>query len=240
MKIALIGYGKMGQAIEKLASVKGHEVVARIDAQNLDAWDRLDGKSCDVAIEFTRPDKAYRNITHCLESGLSVISGTTGWLDKLPEVQVLTEKTGGTFLHASNFSIGVNIFFMLNDYLAGKMRSHPQYEVKMEEIHHTEKLDAPSGTAVRLAEDILAHQPKKEGWINKASDDPTQLGIVSKRKANVPGTHTVEYASEWESIEIKHTAHNRDIFAAGALDVAEWIAGKTGYFTMKDYLNEVL
>jgi len=239
MKIALIGYGKMGKAIERLARARGHEIIARIDAENVDEVKTLQKDNCDVAIEFSQPEKAFDNLTDCLKNGVSVISGTTGWLERLSEVEDLAKTKNGAFLHASNFSVGVNIFFMLNEFLAEKMKTQKQFRVEMTETHHTEKLDAPSGTAVKLAEGIMAVDNTKKGWINETSENPEKISIISHREPNVPGTHTVNYASEMESIEIKHTANNRDIFAAGALDVAEWISNKTGVFTMKDYLKDL-
>lgn len=238
MKIALIGYGKMGKAIERLAQERGHEITHRIDLQNASDISLLNAESCDVAIEFSRPETAFQNISTALSNGAKVISGTTGWLDKMPEISKIVEETSGTFLHSSNYSIGVNIFFELNKWLAAKMKGR-NYTLQMEEVHHTEKLDAPSGTAIRLAEGIFEENEEKKGWTNEKTTDQTKIGIISKREPNVPGTHTVEYASDMEVIEIKHTAHSRDIFASGAIDVAEWIKTKSGMLTMKDYLNDI-
>ncbi|MEQ9229810.1 MAG: 4-hydroxy-tetrahydrodipicolinate reductase [Cyclobacteriaceae bacterium] len=238
MKIALIGYGKMGKTIERLALERGHEISHRIDFENATDINLLSAETCDVAIEFSRPETAFQNISQALSNGTKVISGTTGWLEKMPEIAAIVKEKNGTFLHSSNYSIGVNIFFELNKWLAAKMKGRP-YQLSMEEVHHTEKLDAPSGTAIRLAEGIFEENEEKKGWVNEKSTDQTKVGIISKREPNVPGTHTVEYASDMELIEIKHTAHSRDIFASGAIDVAEWIQNKTGVLTMNDYLNDI-
>ena len=238
MKIALVGYGKMGKAIEKIAIGRGHEIVARIDEHSANELANLKSKNCEVAIEFSQPESALKNIETCLVNGVKVISGTTGWLDKMIIVEDLTKKYNGTFLHSSNYSLGVNIFFELNKWLAEKMNGRP-YQISMEEIHHLEKKDSPSGTALRLVDGIKESNPTVDGWSHGESTDQTKIGIISKREPNVPGTHTVEYSSPMESIEIRHTAHTRDIFAEGAVDVAEWIANKSGVLTMKDYLNDL-
>ena len=238
MKIALVGYGKMGKAIEKIALSRGHEIAARIDEHSTEQLANLNSKNCDVAIEFSQPESAFQNIETCLAKGVKVISGTTGWLDKMIIVEDLTEKYNGTFLHSSNYSLGVNIFFELNKWLAEKMNGRP-YRISMEEIHHLEKKDSPSGTALRLVDGIKERNSSIDGWSHGESTDQTKIGIISKREPNVPGTHTVEYSSPMESIEIRHTAHTRDIFAEGAVDVAEWIANKSGVLTMKDYLNDL-
>lgn len=238
MRITLIGYGKMGKAIERLAKEKGHAIVHKIDIDNLEEIRNLNAEGTDVAIEFSRPDSAFYNISGAIRSGIPTISGTTGWLDRLPQIESLVKETDGTFLYASNFSLSVNIFFEMNRWLANKM-ANTGYEISMEEIHHTEKLDAPSGTAITLAEGIMDANSLKNGWLNEETTDKTKIGIVSKREPNVPGTHTVEYSTPFESIEIKHTAQSRDIFASGAIDVAEWIADKKGFLTMSDYLNHM-
>ncbi|RRQ48902.1 4-hydroxy-tetrahydrodipicolinate reductase [Maribacter algicola] len=231
MKIALFGYGKMGKMIERLAVERGHEIVAKIDVGN----EALDFSKMDVAIDFSTPDAAYENIKSCIDNNVPVISGTTGWLSKFDTIVDYCEENEGAFIYASNFSLGVNIFFELNAYLAKMMKNLSQYKVSLEEIHHTQKLDAPSGTAITLAEGIIAHTDYN-GWkLDEPGDD--QIGISAKRIGDTPGTHTVDYTSSVDSIEIKHTAHNRKGFALGAVIAAEWILGKTGVFTMKDVLN---
>ncbi|MGN7819481.1 4-hydroxy-tetrahydrodipicolinate reductase [Chitinophaga varians] len=237
MKIALIGYGKMGKAIDAIATAKGHEVILRIDhdAQHLLEKEHLG--QADVAIEFTTPETAYHNIQKCFEANVPVVSGTTGWLEKLPEVNAECEKGHHAFLHATNFSIGVNIFFEVNKRLADLMASQPQYNVWMEEIHHTQKKDAPSGTAITLAEQLLASVDRKKGWVNEETQQTDMLSIISKRIDPAPGTHTIHYSSPIDDITITHTAHSREGFAAGAVVAAEWLKDKTGVFTMRDVLN---
>ncbi|NAS29867.1 4-hydroxy-tetrahydrodipicolinate reductase [Flavobacteriaceae bacterium R38] len=231
MKIALLGYGKMGKAIEQIAVAKGHEIVLKIDKENTD----FDIKIADVAIDFSLPTAAFNNIKLCIENNVPVISGTTGWLDNYDNAIALCNKHEGAFIYASNFSLGVNVFFELNEYLAKMMKTLNQYTIEMEEIHHTQKLDAPSGTAISLAEGIIKNT-SKTGWqLDKA--DENEIPITAKRIENVPGTHTIAYKSEVDTIEITHTAHNRQGFALGAVVAAEWIIGKTGVFTMKDVLN---
>lgn len=234
MKIALIGYGKMGKTIEKMALGRGHEVVLKIDVDNEDAFDRL--AEADVAIEFTRPESAVDNITAAIKAGVPVVSGTTGWLDRMEEVRTLCEEKKGAFFYASNFSVGVNIFFALNRYLAKMMADQPQYDIEMEEIHHTQKLDSPSGTAITLAQGMLDEISRKKFWVNEKNDDPEALPIVSKRIDPTPGAHEINYHSEIDSITIRHTAHSRAGFAAGALMAAEWVIGKQGVFGMEDML----
>src|SRR5690606_27758328 len=231
MKIALLGYGKMGKMIEQIALGRGHEIVAKIDINST----ATDISKADVAIDFSIPDAAFNNITLCLENGIPVISGTTGWLDKYPQAVALCEKHNGAFIYASNYSLGVNIFFQINEYLAKIMNNHAQYQVNMEEIHHTQKLDAPSGTAITLAEGIIAHTDKTKWTL----EDPkaNEIQIVAKRIDTVPGTHTVSYESDIDSISMTHTANSREGFALGAVVAAEWIVGKQGVFTMKDVLN---
>lgn len=231
MKIALLGYGKMGKMIEQIALGRGHEIVAKIDINST----ATDISKADVAIDFSIPDAAFNNITLCLENGIPVISGTTGWLDKYPQAVALCEKHNGAFIYASNYSLGVNIFFQINEYLAKIMNNHAQYQVNMEEIHHTQKLDAPSGTAITLAEGIIAHTDKTKWTL----EDPkaNEIQIVAKRIDAVPGTHTVSYESDIDSISMTHTANSREGFALGAVVAAEWIVGKQGVFTMKDVLN---
>lgn len=231
MKIALFGYGKMGKMIEKIAEQKGHEIVAKIDIDTVE----IDFSNMDVAIDFSMPTAAFGNITQCFEHGVPVISGTTGWLQDFDKALARCEETGSAFIYASNFSLGVNVFFELNQYLAKMMRQLKQYNVAIEEIHHTQKLDAPSGTAITLADGIIANTDYS-GWkLDKAPEG--ELPITAKRIADTPGTHTVEYESEVDTISIVHTAHNREGFALGAVIAAEWIVGKRGVFTMKDVLN---
>lgn len=231
MKIALLGYGRMGQEIEKIATSRGHEIVIRKDA-----GDSVDITKADVAIDFSIPTSAFENISNCLESNVPVISGTTGWLEKYNEAVNLCKEKKGAFIYASNFSVGVNIFFELNKQLAKMMSNLKDYNISMEEIHHTKKLDAPSGTAITLAEGIIENT-SKENWKLGTEISEINIPIEAKRIPDVPGTHTVWYSSEVDTIEIKHTAHNRKGFALGAVIAAEWIIGKIGVFTMKDVLN---
>jgi 4-hydroxy-tetrahydrodipicolinate reductase len=231
MKIALLGYGKMGKVIEQIALQRGHEIVLR--KRSSDSFDGIE--NADVAIDFSVPDSAVNNISTCLEKGVPVISGTTGWLQDYHKMVRLCEEKNAAFIYGSNFSLGVNLFFELNDYLAKIMAKFNQYNVSMEEIHHTQKLDKPSGTAISLANAIINHTDKNNWNIdNPKSDD---LFIDVKRIDAVPGTHSIFYQSEVDTIEIKHTAHNRDGFALGAIVAAEWLVGKKGVFTMKDVLD---
>ncbi|SDS21149.1 dihydrodipicolinate reductase [Polaribacter sp. KT25b] len=231
MKIALLGYGRMGKEIEKIAISRGHEIVIRKDVDDI-----IDITLADVAIDFSVPTSAFNNITNCLNNNVPVISGTTGWLDKYKEAVALCTEKKGAFIYASNYSLGVNIFFELNKQLAKMMKTVEGYNISMEEIHHTKKLDAPSGTAITLAEGIIENSSKINWELGeKASEE--NIPIVAKRIPDVPGTHTVWYESEVDTIEIKHTAHSRKGFALGAVIAAEWIANKTGVFSMKDVLN---
>ena len=231
MKIALLGYGKMGKVIERIALERGHEIVLRKTSQN--SYSGLE--DADVAIDFSVPDCAVDNISASFEANVPVVSGTTGWLEHYHIMAQLCEEKQGGFIYASNFSLGVNIFFELNSYLAKMMGNLKQYKVSMEEIHHTQKLDAPSGTAITLAKDIINHSDYA-GWAigNPKEDD---IFIDAKRVEGVPGTHTVAYNSEVDSIEIKHTAHSREGFALGAVVAAEWLVGKNGVYSMKDVLG---
>lgn len=233
MKIALFGYGRMGKEIEKIALQRGHEIVLKIEE-----GDKFDISLADVAIDFSVPAAAFDNITHCFKSSVPVISGTTGWLNRFEEAKTICKEQNGGFIYASNFSLGVNIFFELNRQLAKMMSSLEDYQIDIEEIHHTKKLDAPSGTAITLAEGIIENT-NKENWILENGNDASEkeIPIVAKRIPDVPGTHIINYNSEIDSIELKHTAHNRKGFALGAVVAAEWIIGKTGVFTMKDVLN---
>jgi 4-hydroxy-tetrahydrodipicolinate reductase len=231
MKIALLGYGKMGKVIERIALERGHEIVLKKDQNNT-----FEGLSnADVAIDFSVPDSAFTNISECLNNGIPVISGTTGWLADYPKMVQLCEEKKGSFIYASNFSLGVNVFFELNEYLAKIMANLKQYKVSMEEIHHTQKLDAPSGTAITLADGII----KQTDYTNWTLETPisNEIHIEAKRIENIPGTHSIFYDSEVDQVEIKHTAHSREGFAFGAVVAAEWLLGKKGVFTMKDVLG---
>ena len=231
MKIALLGYGKMGQVIERIAVERGHEIVLKKDEFN--TYDGL--SNADVAIDFSVPTAAVSNISSCFHANVPVISGTTGWLEHYDEMLALCKEKNGGFISSSNFSLGVNLFFGLNEYLAKMMAKFDSYKVDMEEIHHTQKLDAPSGTAISLAKGVI----ENSNYTNWTMETPisNEIHIEAKRIGEVPGTHTVTYNSPIDSIEIKHTAHNREGFALGAVIAAEWIVGKHGVFTMKDVLE---
>ncbi|MET0635390.1 MAG: 4-hydroxy-tetrahydrodipicolinate reductase [Chitinophagaceae bacterium] len=237
MRIALIGYGKMGKAIEAIALDRGHEITLRINDTNLSEFTSENLSGTDVAIEFTGPHSAYENIRQLINWGIPVVSGSTGWTERLDEIIKLTEVSNGSFLYASNFSIGVNLFFELNKKLAALLAPHAAYRVELQEIHHTEKRDAPSGTAITLAEQILEVNPGKKKWVNEGSDNPAELPIISKRIDPAPGTHSILYSSPIDDIEIIHTAHNRQGFASGAVLAAEYIHNRKGIFTMKDVLG---
>ncbi|MEN9919226.1 MAG: 4-hydroxy-tetrahydrodipicolinate reductase [Bacteroidota bacterium] len=237
MKIALIGYGKMGKEIEKIATERGHQVVSIIDENNLSEFDSPIFKSADVAIEFTTPASAMNNYRRCFAAGVPVVAGTTGWLEHLNEVKEACEKNGKTFFYASNYSIGVNIFFKVNAYLAKIMNSYPSYSIKMEEVHHIHKLDAPSGTAITLAEGIIENVDRKTDWHLEGESKSTDLAIHSIREGEVPGIHEVFYESDADVISIKHDAKNRKGFALGAVLAAEFTCGKKGFLGMNDMLN---
>ncbi len=244
MKIALFGYGKMGKIIEKIALGRQHEVVLKIDKDNLHEATPEKLRQADVVIEFTTPASAIENINRCFDAGIPVVVGTTGWYGQLDELKKQCLAGNNTLMYGSNFSVGVNIFFHVNKVLAGIMNSYPYYDVQVEEIHHTQKLDSPSGTAITIAEGILENQQAKNEWKNilvsdtgEAGDDnlaESQLLIESHRIENVPGTHTVLYDSEVDSIEFKHTAHNRNGFALGAVLAAEWLKDKKGFYPVTD------
>ena len=236
MKIALIGYGKMGHAIEQVALKRGHEIVLRISSANKHEMDAAHLGQADVAIEFTSPETAKENVLKCLSTGINVISGTTGWNTQLGEAETEAHNKGVAFMHASNFSVGVNIFFEVNKLLASLMKGHNEYAVSIEETHHIQKKDAPSGTAITLAEQILQNLDHKKKWVLNDTDDHNAIPIVAHRVENVPGTHKVAYSSAIDDIEIIHTAHSRDGFALGAVLAAEYINGKKGVFSMKDVL----
>lgn len=239
MNIVLLGYGKMGKLIGELALERGHQLVAKIDQTNLELRHTLDPKSIDVAIEFSQPEVAIDHIQWALSQGIPVLSGTTGWLDRMPEIEALTHQQQGTFFYASNFSIGVNVFFKVNELLAQLMNETHGYQVGIEEIHHTAKKDAPSGTAITLAEGILKHYSKLKTWNleGEKPNSPDSLPITSKRIDPAPGTHHIRYSSGIDDLEIIHTAHSRQGFALGAIHVAEWISGKKGVLSMNDYLS---
>jgi 4-hydroxy-tetrahydrodipicolinate reductase len=234
MKIILLGYGKMGKVIEQVALQRGHQIAARIDIDNPQDLETVQG---DVVIEFSHPNGAFENISKCLRRNLPVVCGTTGWLSRKSDVEVLCQQTNGTFFYSSNYSLGVNIFFKLNQYLAVMMDKFPDYDVSLEETHHTEKKDAPSGTAITLAEGILKNLPRKKVWVNQKTADNSNLMIESFRIDQVPGTHVIQYKSTIDDIEIKHTAHSREGFGRGAVMVAEWILDKKGILGMDDYLR---
>ncbi|WP_435255125.1 4-hydroxy-tetrahydrodipicolinate reductase [Tenacibaculum sp. A30] len=231
MKIALLGYGRMGKEIEKIALQRGHEIVIKSTGENT-----YDINEADVAIDFSVPASAYSNISNCINNNIPVVSGTTGWLDKYNEIVDLCNEKGGAFIYASNFSLGVNVFFELNKQLAKMMSTLEQYNIAIEEIHHTQKLDAPSGTAITLAEGIIENTNKK-AWELDEKTSEENIPITAVRTPDVPGTHTVTYSSEVDTIDIKHTAHNRQGFALGAVIAAEWLHNKTGIYTMRDVLN---
>jgi len=237
MKIALIGYGKMGKAIEEIALQKGHEIVLRIHIDNTEEFTTENVQQADVAIEFTGPDSAFNNVAKCIEAGVPVVSGSTGWLDKWDYIKNLCTEHNGSLIYASNYSIGVNLFFEVNKYLSKLMANYDEYDVKMEEIHHTQKRDAPSGTAITLAEQVLENIRSKKQWVNHISDNQDELEIISERIDPAPGTHKVKYTSSIDDIEIIHTAHNRMGFAGGAVKAAEFLAGKKGIYTMRDVLG---
>lgn len=231
MRIALFGYGKMGKMIEQTAIYRNHEIVAKVDL----ASKSPDFSNIDVAIDFSMPAVAFENISRCIENGTPIISGTTGWLENYDKAVQLCEEKKGAFIYASNFSLGVNVFFELNEYLAKMMSNLKDYKVSLEEIHHTQKLDAPSGTAITLAEGVIANSDHVAWELDGKRGD--NIPITSKRIGLTPGTHIVNYENKIDAIEIKHTAHNREGFALGAVIAAEWILGKAGVFTMKDVLN---
>lgn len=237
MKIAIIGYGKMGKAIEEIAVAKGHEIILKIDAANTSDFTKENIQNADVAIEFTGPQSAFENITKCIQWGVPVVSGSTGWLDNFEKAKKLCEEKKGCLLYASNFSIGVNLFFEINKQVAALMEPYDNYDVSMTEIHHTEKKDAPSGTAISLAEQILAKIGRKNKWVNEPSNEASNLIIRSERIDPAPGTHSIIYNSPIDSIEIKHTAHTRKGFAGGAVLAAEFVHKKIGIFTMSNVLG---
>ncbi|MBT4679590.1 MAG: 4-hydroxy-tetrahydrodipicolinate reductase [Flavobacterium sp.] len=232
MKIALFGYGKMGKEIEKIALQRGHEIVLKINE-----GEQYDISIADIAIDFSVPNAALSNIVSCFKNNVPVISGTTGWLDDFDKAIDVCKENNGSFIYASNFSIGVNIFFELNKQLAKMMNSQKEYSINLEEIHHTKKLDTPSGTAITLAEGIINNTSKRDWQLKETQVNAGTIPIEAKRILDVPGTHIISYESQIDSIEIKHTAHNRKGFALGAIIAAEWLNHKIGIYTMKDVLN---
>lgn len=234
MNILLVGYGKMGKTIERIAVQRGHQIAGKIDIDNTGD---LDTAQADVAIEFSHPDAAYDNVVKCLQRKIPVVCGTTGWLSRKAEVEQLTRETGGTFFYASNYSLGVNIFFKLNEHLAKMMNHFASYDVSIDEVHHAEKKDAPSGTAITLAEGVMKHLDRKKKWGNESAKGAEELRIESFRIDDVPGTHTVKYESLIDDIEIRHTAHTREGFALGAVMVGEWLRDKKGILSMDDFLK---
>lgn len=237
MKLLLLGYGKMGQMIDSMATDRGHEIVARINVDNQQELETLDTDSIDGAIDFSQPAAAMSNIKWCIDKQIPVAVGTTGWLDQKPAVDAYCLEKKGTYLYSSNFSIGVNIFFKVNAFLARLMDGQNDYAVSMKEIHHTQKLDAPSGTAITLAESILENVRRKEHWVNDQPQNEKELLITSERVDPTPGTHEINYNSRIDAIDIRHTAHGREGFASGAILVAEWLVNQQGVLTMDDFLS---
>jgi 4-hydroxy-tetrahydrodipicolinate reductase len=237
MKIALIGYGKMGKEIEQIALSRNHTLPLIIDLNNINDFTAENLKKVDVAIEFSKPETSVQNIRKCFEAGTPIVCGTTGWLDKYDEIVKECIDNNQTFFYASNYSLGVNIFFKLNTFLAKIMNNFPEYEIVMEEVHHTQKLDAPSGTAISLANDILNEVDRKSSWQLDGQDSPEKLRINAIRRDTVPGIHTIKYDSEVDFIEMTHSAKSRKGFALGAVIAAEFIAGKKGVFNMNDLLK---
>jgi 4-hydroxy-tetrahydrodipicolinate reductase len=236
MNIALIGYGKMGKAIEQIAVQHGHHIALKINSANVDQLDHLDNYTIDVAIEFTNPTSAKENVLKCLKKQIPVVCGTTGWIEQIGSVELATAQYNTAFLIASNFSIGVNLFFELNSYLANLMNNYIEYTIQIKETHHTAKKDAPSGTAISLAEQIIEQNEIKKHWHIGATNDNTIIPIEALREDPAPGTHEITYSSIIDDISIKHTAHNRNGFALGAVLAAEYLQNKKGIFTMKDVL----
>lgn len=239
MNIALIGYGKMGKEIEQIALSRGHKIALIVDAHNATTYSLDELKKADVAIEFSTPDSAISNIYKCFDAGVPIVVGTTGWLNKLEEIKKSCLEKKQTLFYTSNYSIGVNLFFKLNTQLARLMNNHKEYNVSMEEIHHVHKLDAPSGTAISLANQAIAQLDEKQKWVNAATGNKNELGIISKRLDEVPGTHTVTYGSDIDEISITHIAYNRKGFALGAVVAAEWVRDKKGVFGMEQLMGEL-
>ena len=237
MKILLIGYGKMGKTIEQTALAKGHTIVGKIDHTNAEELQNFNSGNTDAAIEFTHPEAAFGNISHCLKNGIPVVSGSTGWLDKFDDAKELCEQNKGAFFYASNYSVGVNLFFHFNEYIASKMQEYKEYKVAIREIHHLQKVDKPSGTGITAAEGILSSYKNLEGWVADNPEEKSKLNITSEREPDVVGTHIVTYSSEVDQIELGHIAHSRAGFAEGAVMAAEWLENRQGVYGMKDMLN---
>jgi len=237
MRIVLIGYGKMGKEIERIAIDRGHQIVSKIDIENPDDLISLTNKEVDVAIEFSNPVSAFSNIMKCIEKQIPIVCGTTGWLEKKDEVEKATQSFDSTFFYASNYSIGVNLFFKLNKQLAKLMQPHAGYDIYTNEIHHIEKKDSPSGTAITIAEGIMSQYPNKNKWVNNEIPGADEIAIWSQRESTKPGTHTVKYISKVDQIEVTHEAFSREGFALGAVIAAEWILGKKGVLGMDDLLK---
>lgn len=237
MNIAIVGYGRMGRTIEKIARARGHEISAIIDVDNQADLEKLSSKDVDVAIEFTLPESAFENITGLLRQNISVVSGTTGWLDRFDEVEALTKKSESAFFYAPNYSIGVNLFFAINEYAARLMNKFEEFDVHLEEVHHIHKLDSPSGTAIRLAEDLIGQLDRKTSWKNETSEEKEVLDILSSREPDVAGIHRTIYTGPLDKIELEHIAEGREGFATGAVLAAEFIKGKKGIFSMKDIMD---
>lgn len=237
MKIALLGYGKMGKEIESVAQQRLHTIPLKISSSNKHEITIVNLQKADVAIEFSQPENAIGNILKCFEAGIPVVVGTTGWYEHFQMIESECKKNNATLLYATNFSVGVNLFFALNRHLARLMKNYTEYSISIEETHHSQKLDSPSGTAITLAEGIMKENPQLKNWVNETTDNPNELPIISHRTGNVPGTHCVSYRSAIDDIEIKHTAHNRSGFALGAVLAAEWLQHKKGVFTINDILN---
>ena len=237
MRIVLIGYGKMGKEIERIAMDRGHQIVSKIDIENPDDLISLTNKGVDVAFEFSNPISACSNIMKCIEKQIPIVCGTTGWLEKKAEVEKATQSFDSTFFYASNYSIGVNLFFKLNKQLAKLMLPHAGYDIYTNEIHHVEKKDSPSGTAITIAEGIMSQYSNKKKWVNNEIPGADEIAIWSQRESTKPGTHTVKYISKVDQIEVTHEAFSREGFALGAVIAAEWILGKKGVLGMEDMLN---
>lgn len=237
MKIALIGYGKMGKTIERIAKERGHEIVSVIDVDNTDDFESAAFKSADVAIEFTMPTVAQENVRRAFVAGVPVVCGTTGWIENLQKLKNEVQEKGNTLFWSSNFSLGVNVFMAVNKYLARLMNRFPEYDVEMTEVHHTQKLDAPSGTAITLAEGILENLERKTSWLKETASAPEEIAIKSIREGQVPGTHTIVYDCDVDTITITHEAKNREGLALGAVVAAEFTAGKKGFLGMNDLLK---
>ncbi|MDQ4140667.1 MAG: 4-hydroxy-tetrahydrodipicolinate reductase [Bacteroidota bacterium] len=237
MRILLIGYGKMGRTIEQIATQRGHEIVGKIDVTNTNTLSQYNGNNVDAAIEFTHPESAFQNVKYCLQNNIPVVCGSTGWLEHFSEAKAICESENGGFFYASNYSVGVNLFFHFNEYLASKMQAYPNFKISVKEVHHIQKVDKPSGTAITTVEGILSQNSNFNGWVLAPEDASDKIAITSERVGNVVGTHVVRYESENDTIELMHDAHSRTGFAEGAVMAAEWLQNKKGVFGMKDMLN---